>query len=192
MALLIAGLVLFLGTHSVSIIARPWRDAMFERLGEGPWKGLYSLASLAGFVLIVVGYGAARTEPTLLYAPPTFLRHIALLMLLPVFPLLMATYLPGRIQTFARKHPMLLATRLWAVAHLMANGMLHEVVLFGSILVWAGLDQVSLKKRNAPSPPGAPPGRWNDAIALGLGLAGYVVFVLWAHEWVTGVSPVGG
>ena len=116
MALLILGLVLFLGVHSVSIFATAWRDAQVAQRGEWVWKGVYSLVSIVGFALIVYGYGAARQTPVPLYTPPTALRYLALLVMLPVFPLLFAVYLPGRIKA-ATKHPMLLATPLWAVAH---------------------------------------------------------------------------
>ena len=188
MTILIVGLVLFLGAHSVSIVARGWRDRQFEKMGEGPWKGLYSLFALAGLIAIIIGYRHARLEPTLVFVPPKGMAHLALLVMLPVFPLFISLYLPGRIQSMA-KHPMLLATTLWALAHLLANGMLHDVVLFGAFLVWAVLDRVSVTRRNAPLPPGAPPGRWNDAIAVGLGLAFYAAFILWLHSWLIGVVP---
>ncbi|HET7795908.1 MAG TPA: NnrU family protein, partial [Rhizobacter sp.] len=120
MTLLILGLVLFLGVHSVSIVAPAWRDAMAARAGLA-WRAGYALIAIAGFVLIVHGYGLARQSPVVLYTPPAGLRHLALLLLLPVFPLLFAAYLPGRIKA-AAKHPMLAATKLWALAHLLANG----------------------------------------------------------------------
>jgi len=112
MNLLIVGLLLFLGMHSVSIVAPRWRDAQVARLGEGPWKGIYSVLSIAGFALLIYGYGAARQSPVVLYTPPTALRHLALLLMLPVFPLLLATYLPGRIKS-AVKHPTLASVKLW-------------------------------------------------------------------------------
>ena len=126
---LVVGLVIFLGIHSVSIVARPWRDAMVARLGAGTWKGLYSLVALLGFVLMIGGYSAARLEPSLLYVPPVGLRHLAGLLMLPVFPLLFATYLPGRLKRWA-KHPMLVAVKLWALAHLLANGMLGRAAVW--------------------------------------------------------------
>ena len=126
MTLLILGLALFLGVHSIGILAPAWRDRTAARLGQGPWMGLYSLASLLGLVLIVWGYGQARLDPTALYAPPLWTRHLALLLMVPVFPLLLATYLPGRIQA-AVGHPMLAAVKLWAFAHLLANGNLADV-----------------------------------------------------------------
>jgi uncharacterized membrane protein len=190
MTTLVLGLILFLGVHSVSIAAPAWRDAMQARLGEGPWKGLYSLAAAAGFALIVVGFGLARQQPIVLYTPPTWTRHLALLLLVPIFPLLLAVYLPGRIKTAAR-HPMLLATKLWAMAHLLANGTAAHVILFGAILVWAVADRISLKRRPQRALPGAKPSPLNDAIAVVAGLALYLVFLLWGHAWLIGVSPLG-
>jgi uncharacterized membrane protein len=191
MSLLILGLVLFLGIHSVSILAPGWRDAQAARLGEMPWKGVYAVVSIVGFALLVYGYGLARQAPVVLYTPPKGLRHAALLLMLPVFVLLLAAYLPGRIKT-ATKHPMLLATKLWATAHLLANGTLADVLLFGGFLAWAVADRISLKRR-APRPlPGmGPPRVLNDVIALVAGLGLYVLFVVWAHAWLIGVRPVG-
>jgi len=190
MTTLVLGLILFLGVHSVSIAAPAWRDAMRNRLGEGPWKGLYSAVSAAGFVLIVIGYGLARQHPEVLYTPPGWLRHLALLLLVPVFPLLLAAYLPGRIKS-AAKHPMLLATKCWALAHLLANGTAADVLLFGGFLAWAVADRISLKHRVQRPLPGAPPSPMNDAIAVVGGLAIYVVVLFWAHAWLIGVSPLG-
>jgi uncharacterized membrane protein len=190
MGILIAGLILFLGTHSISIVNASWRDQMAARLGEWPWKGIYSLMALAGLVLIVWGYGLARQDPVILYLPPLWLRHVALLLLVFVFPLLLATYLPGRIQALTQ-HPMLAATKLWAFAHLLANGTLADVVLFGSFLAWAVVDRISMKHREQRPIPGAPPSKWNDAIAVVMGLVLYVAFVLWLHAWLIGVSPLG-
>ena len=189
MTLLILGLIVFLGVHSVSIAALGWRDAMHARLGEGPWKGLYSLASLAGFALIIVGYGAARQNPVVLYLPPTWLRHVALLLMLPVFPLLLAAYLPGRIKS-AAKHPMLLAVKLWATAHLLANGSAADVLLFGGFLVWAVADRISMKQRVQRPLPGPKAGPLNDTIAVAAGLAIYAAFVFGGHAWLIGVAPI--
>ena len=190
MALLIAGLVIFLGVHSVSIFAPAWRDAQLARLGAGAWKGGYAIASAIGLVVLVVGYGLARQAPVVLWVPPTWTRHVALLVMVPVFPLLLATYLPGRIKA-AVKHPMLAAVKLWALAHLLANGALHDVLLFAAFLAWAVADRISVKRRAvARSVPGAPPSPANDAIAVIGGLIVYVVFLLWAHRWLIGVSPL--
>jgi uncharacterized membrane protein len=190
MTWLVLGLLIFLGIHSVSIAAPQWRDAQLALRGEAVWKGLYTAVSVAGFALIVVGYGLARQSPTVLYTPPTGLRHLALLVMLPVFPLLFAAYLPGRIQR-AAQHPMLLATKLWATAHLLANGTLADVLLFGGFLVWAVADRISVKRRPHRPVPGAPPRPANDLIAVAGGLVVYALFVGGLHRWLFGVSPLG-
>ena len=188
MSLLVVGLILFLGIHSVSIVAPAWRDAQVERRGERVWKGMYALASLAGLLLLIYGYGLARQTPVVLYTPPPALRHVALLLMLPVFPLLFAAYLPGRIQRTV-KHPMLLAVALWATAHLLGNGTLADVLLFGAFLVWAVADWISVQRRAVPhSVPGAQPGALNDIMALAGGLVVYAGFLFGAHRWLTGVS----
>jgi len=190
MTMFIAGLMLFLGIHSVAIVAPRWRDAQLARRGEPVWKGVFAVISLIGFVLLIYGYGAARQASVVLYTPPAALRHLALVLMLPAFVLLLAAYLPGRISR-AAKHPMLLSVKLWAVAHLLANGALVDVLLFGAFLIWAVADRIAVKRRAVPrATPGAPPSPLNDVAALAGGLAIYVVFVLWAHRWLIGVSPL--
>jgi uncharacterized membrane protein len=190
MSVLLAGLLIFLGVHSASIVSPSWRDRMAARLGEPVWQGLYGLVALAGLALVVWGYGLARETPIVLYTPPVALRHVALLLMVVVFPLLLAAYLPGRIQT-ATRHPMLLATKVWALAHLLANGTLADVVLFGAFLAWAVADRISLKRRTPRPVPGAPPGKLNDLVAILGGLGLYVAFLLWLHPLLFGVSPLG-
>jgi len=180
MSMLVLGLIIFFAIHSVSIVNDPWRNRMAAKIGEWPWQGLYAMVSIAGFILIVWGYGLARLDPVVLYTPPAWLRPIAMLLLVPVFPLLFAAYLPGRIQA-AVKHPMLAATQLWAVAHLLVNGMLADVLLFGAFLVWAVLDRISMKHRTQRAIPHLPQARANDLIAGLCGLALYAAFVLWLH-----------
>lgn len=189
MSILIIGLMLFLGVHSVSIVSSSWRDDVVARIGKAPWQGLYSLVALAGLILIVYGYGLARQAPVILYVSPGWLRNLALVLMIPVFPLFLAPYFPGKIKRIAR-HPMLVATKLWALSHLLANGALADVVLFGAIIAWAGMDRVSMKRREQRALPGAPPSRWNDLIVLALGLAIYAAFIGGGHLWLIGV-PVG-
>lgn len=190
MAVMILGLILFLGVHSASIINSQWRTNIIGRFGEIPWKAVYGLIALLGFYLIVVGYGQARQVPVMVYDPPAWLRHVSLLLMLPVFPILLATYLPGRIKT-ATKHPMLLAVKIWATAHLLANGTLADVLLFGSFLAWAVADRISLKRRVGPPVHGAPPSQINDAIAIVVGIIFYLLFMFWLHRVLMGVAPIG-
>ena len=187
MTWLVAGVLMFLGMHSISILGL--RDGAVARLGEGPWKGLYSIVSLVAFVMLVWGYGEARTEPTLVWAPPVWTRHLALTILIPAFPLLFAAYLPGRISR-AVGHPMVLATILWAGAHLLANGMLHDLVLFGGFLVWGVVDFVSLRARPVRPIARAPETAFNDVIAVLLGLGAYGAFIGGVHAWLFGVAPI--
>ncbi len=190
MITLLLGLALFFGMHTVSIINEPWRDRMVATIGENAWKGLYALVSVIGFVLIIWGYGLAQDNPVILYSPPTWLRHVAMLLLVPVFPLLLAAYLPGRIKSVT-KHPMLLATKFWALAHLLANGTMADVLLFGSFLAWAIVDRISMKRRTQRALPGAPTSKANDVIAVVVGLALYFAFVFWLHSLLIGVAPIG-
>lgn len=189
MGIFVIGLVIFLGVHSVAIVAPGWRADQVSRLGEASWKGLYSGVAALGLGLLIYGYGAARDAPVVLYTPPAALRHLALLLMLPVFPLLMAAYLPGRIKATV-KHPMLLAVKLWATAHLLANGMLVDVLLFGGFLVWAIADRVALKRHPHGDPPAAPARPYNDLIAVVIGLGVYAALLLGAHRWLFGVSPL--
>jgi uncharacterized membrane protein len=189
MNVLLLGLVLFFGVHSISIVNDPWRDRMAARLGEWRWQGVYALVSVAGLALIVWGYGLARHDPVVLYTPPSWLHTVAMVLLVPVFPLLLAAYLPGRIQT-AAQHPMLAATKLWAAAHLLANGTLADVLLFGVFLVWAVVDRISMKRRTQRPVPGIPPSPANDVIAVVGGLALYAAFVLWLHGLLIGVPLI--
>jgi uncharacterized membrane protein len=191
MTIFVAGLLVFLGIHSVSIVAPRWRDAQAARMGKNGWRGLYSLVSIVTLVAMIYGYGIARQTPVVVYASPLPLRHLTLLLMLPVFPLLVAAYLPGRIKRLTR-HPMLLAVILWALAHLLANGTLNDLLLFGAFLLWAVADLISVSRRaNVRPVPGAPPSAMNDVIVVVVGLGLYAFMLLWAHARVVGVSPLG-
>jgi uncharacterized membrane protein len=191
MSLFVAGLLVFLGIHSISIVAPRWRDAQATQMGEYGWKGLYALASIASLVAMIYGYGIARQLPVTVYAPSIALRHLAFLLMLPVFPLLIAAYLPGRIKRLA-KNPMLLAVILWAVSHLLANGTLNDLLLFGAFLVWAVADLISVSRRSNVHPvPSAPASAINDVVVVVGGLGLYALVLLWAHARVVGVSPLG-
>lgn len=189
MSILIIGLAVFLGIHSISIATPRLRTRAVASMGPNRWRGVYSLVSAAGFALILYGFHMARHAPVVLYTPPAWMRHVTFLLMLPVFPLLLAAYLPGRIKT-AMKHPMLAAVKFWALAHLLSAGLLADVLLFGAFLVWAIFDRISLARRPAQAIRTAPDGRFNDLIAVIGGLALYVIFILWAHVRLFGVSPL--
>ncbi len=192
MNLLILGLVIFLGVHSLRIFAAPWRDATRPRLGEGAWKGLYSLVSLAGFVAICWGYGLARQAPVTLWVPPLGMRHAASLLTLGSFVLLAATYVPRNVFKARWGHPMLLGTKLWAVAHLLANGTLADVLLFGGFLAWAvALYIVSRRHDRTHGTTYPAASRTGTAVTVLVGGASWVVFALWAHGLLIGVRPFG-
>jgi uncharacterized membrane protein len=190
MLVLILGLAIFLGTHLFTTWRRA-RAAVLARIGEGPFKLAYSVLSLVGLVLIVVGYGQAREAgPVEVWNPPSALRHLALLLNLPIFVLIAAAYLPGRIKEVT-KHPMLLAVKLWALAHLIANGDLASILLFGSFLAWAVLARIAVKKREAVEgrPDRSGPAR-NDAVAVAIGLVLFAVTITWLHPLLIGVPVV--
>ena len=186
MLMLLAGLIVFFVPHSVALVAPGWRNRMLMHLRAGSWKGVYSLISAAGLALMVLGFAQARGTPIVLYRSPAWLHYVTWLMMLPVFPLLLAAYLPGRIKT-AAKHPMLAAVKIWATAHLLVNGTLADVLLFGSFLIWAVAVRVSLKRRVPAPVPAAPPSRYNDLIALLLGLGLYALFIYRLHALLIGV-----
>jgi uncharacterized membrane protein len=186
MLLLIVGLILFFGPHSIAVVAPGWRNRAVMHMSEQAWKGAYSLISAAGFVFIVLGFAHARHAPLVLYTSPAWLRDVTWVLMLPVFPLLLAAYLPGRIQR-AAKHPMLAAVKLWATAHLLVNGTLADVLLFGGFLVWAVAVRISIKRRAPAAVRGAPPGRFNDLIVLLVGLALYALFIWRLHAALIGV-----
>lgn len=185
---LILGLILFLGIHSMSIVAPSWRDRCAARSALG-WKAFYGLVSVLGIVLIVRGYAHLRLMPTQLYVTPLWWRHVAAVILLPTYVLFLAPYFPGRIKR-AVNHPQLTAVMLWAVAHLLVNGTLADVLLFGAFLLWAVADRLSMNTRATRAVPGAPEAAANDYILMVLGLALYGATILWLHDWLIGVKPM--
>ena len=192
MSLLIFGLVLFLGVHSVRIVAEPWRTRMLGRLGENGWKGAYTLVSLAGFALIVWGYGLARQQPVVLWASPTWTRHLAALLTLPAFVMLVAAYVPGNTIKARLKHPMVLAVKVWALAHLLANNTLADVLLFGGFLVWAVFSFRAARQRDRASNIVYPPGRAGPTVVtVVVGVAAWAAFAFWGHAALMGVRPFG-
>ena len=192
MPVLLAGLVLFLGVHSVRIFADAWRTARIASLGERKWKGIYALVSLVGFVLIVWGFGQARLIPVVVWSPPAWTRHAAALLLLPAFVLIVAGNMRGTKMKAALGHPMLFGTQLWALAHLLVTAKLADVVLFGSFLVWSLAAFISSRRRDADAGVVYPAGRWSrDALAVVIGAVAWIVFGLWLHGPLIGVRPFG-
>ena len=189
MTALILGLLLLLGTHSISIVNAAWRDLMTSRFSGGQWKGVYAALSLLGLLLVIYGFGSARVNPLVLYVPPWWLRPITILLMIPVFPLLLAAYLPGRIQD-ATQHPMVLAVKVWAFAHLLSNGTLPDVLLFGSFLVWGVAERVSLKRRVPREVPQPSDSVRNDVIVVAGGLVLYLLFMAWLHPLLIGVPVI--
>jgi len=190
MLMLVAGLVVFLGVHSVRIVADDWRSARIATMGERAWKLVYTILSLIGFALLVYGYGEARQATTVLWQPPTWTRHVAAVLVLVAFVLVAAAYVPGTRIKSAVGHPMILGVKVWALAHLLANGTVADVVLFGAFLAWAIVDYAASRRRDRAAgttyPPG-PPAR--DAIAVALGAVAWAVFAFWLHGPLIGVRP---
>ena len=181
---LILGLAVFFGVHSISMVALGWRNLVVERLGTRAWQGIYSVAALLGFYLLISGYGAARVSAAVLYVSPAWLHYVAAVLMLPAFTLGLASVLPGRIKN-RTQHPLVLAAMLWAVAHLLTNGSVADLLLFGAFLVWSVAVRTSLARRPARRPIALPRSGANDAIAVIGGLALYVAFILWLHaRWI--------
>lgn len=191
MTVLILGLLIFLGIHSLRIFADGWRNRQRARLGEMGWKGLYSLASIIGFALIVYGFGLVRQQPVLLYVPPLALRHLNALFTLLAFVLVAAAYIPRNHLKAKFGHPMLLGVKVWAFGHLLATGMLHDVLLFGAFLLWAVLLFIVSRRRDRAAGTVYPAGTLvGDLLVAVIGIAGWVVFTLWLHLWLIGVNPL--
>lgn len=184
MTIFILGLILFFGAHGFGAFARTAREKLIGKIGAGPYKGLYSLISLAGFALIILGWRGA--DATALYVPPLYLRHATYLLMLIALILLAAAYLPpGRIAA-AVKHPMLAAVKIWAFAHLLANGEVRSVLLFGAFLIFAVADRIAVKRRQAPTPNAGPAG-W-DALAAAVGIGAFALIFFYLHRFIAGVA----
>ena len=192
MSILIIGLIIFLGMHSVRIFADGWRAQKLAQWGEGAWKGLYSVGSLVGFALIVWGYGLARQQPVVLWVPPVATRHIAATLMLFAMILLAAAYVPDNAIKSKLRHPMTLSVKTWAVAHLLANGNVADVLLFGSFLVWAVVCFIAARKRDRVAGTVYAAGKAvPTVVTVVVGLVAYGVFAMYLHKWLIGVSGFG-
>ena len=192
MTLLILGLVIFLGAHSTRIFAEGWRGAQIARLGPKGWKGVYSVVSIVGFVLLVWGYGVARQAPVPLWTPSMGLRHLASLLTVVSFVLLAAAYVPRNAIKARLHHPMTLGVKVWALSHLLANHTLADVLLFGGFLVWAVLCFRAARARDRAADTVYPAGTAaGTAITVAVGLGAWMVFAMWLHGPLIGVRPFG-
>jgi uncharacterized membrane protein len=190
MSVLIFGLVVFLGMHSLRIFVPAWRERQVARLGLLPWKGLYSAVSVAGLAAIIWGFGLARQHPALLYVPPMWLRHLNALFTLVAFVLLAAAYVPRNRLKARLGHPMLLAVKVWAFGHLLATGMLRDVVLFGAFLAWAIALFAVLRRRDRLAGTVYPAGTLRGDVGVVIvGVLVWVVFAFWLHGALIGVNP---
>ncbi len=190
MSYLILGLLIFLGAHSIRVLAPGWRDAQLARMGENGWKAAYSLVSAFGLGLIIWGFGLARVDSPPLWAPPIWTRHLAASLTLPAFILLVAAYLPGSRIKAAVGHPMVAGVKLWALSHLLANGKLVDVVLFGTFLAWAVADFISARRRDRATGRSYPVRSGpRDALVVGIGVAAWLLFAYFGHTRLIGVSP---
>jgi uncharacterized membrane protein len=187
LVVLVLGLVVFIAAHGLTM-ARGARAACAGRIGEIPYKIVYSLVSLVGIVVIAWGYGRYRADGFIdIWHPPAFMRHVTVALMWPSIVMIAAAYSPGRIKT-ALKHPMLAGVKLWAFAHLLVNGDLGSIVLFGAILAWAVADRISLKRRTDPGAPPIPVGGWkNDVVAVIAGTLVYLALGFVFHPLVIGV-----
>ncbi len=192
MPVFIVGLVLFLASHSVRIFAEPWRTRQRQRLGAGPWKVLNALVSIATFALMVWGFGIARQSPIVIWSPPPWTHHLAALLTLIAFVLLVAAFVPGTRIRAAIGHPMVAGVKIWALAHLLANGTLHDILLFGGFLVWAALSFSSARRRDRAAGTRYPAqGMMRDLAAVLVGVVAWALFARYGHYWLIGVRPLG-
>ena len=193
MQLMIYGLFVFLGIHVVPLIFPRWRQRQIDRFGERTWKGAFALVALIGLVLTCIGFGRARQLPLVLYATPPAMDHLNALFTLVAFVLVAAAYVPRNHVKAALGQPMLLGVVVWASGHLLATGMLHDVVLFGAFLAWALPMAVWLRQRDRLDGVIYPAGTLRgDLLALVIGAAAWAVFAFWLHRWLIGVDPLAG
>ncbi|MBR8315113.1 NnrU family protein [Burkholderia dolosa] len=192
MLVLILGLAIFLGVHSIRIVADGWRSAQIERVGEKGWKARYSIVAIVGFVLIVWGYGIARANATLLWVSPVGVRHLTGMLTAIAFVLIAASHVPANRIKALVGHPMVAGVMVWSIAHLLANGTLHAVVLFGAFFVWSLVDFVVSRARDRRDGVRYPAGKLSgDVVSIVAGLVVWATFAFFLHGWLIGVQPLG-
>ena len=189
---LVAGLLIFLGVHSVRIFAEGWRTQMLQLMGEGVYKGMYSLLAVLGFGLIAYGFGVARETPVMLWNPPIGMRHVASLLTVIAFVLLAATYVPRNGIKARVHHPMVLAVKAWALGHLLANGSVAHVLLFGSFLAWGVVNFIAARRRDRAAGTQYPTGTLaGTSVTVVVGVAAWAVFAFKLHGLLIGIRPFG-
>jgi uncharacterized membrane protein len=192
MSILVIGLVVFLGIHSVRIVAEEWRAAQIARVGENAWKLGYSVLSALGLALVIWGFGLARQAPVLLWHPPAGMRHAAALLTLVAFVFVAAAYVPRNFFKARFHHPMVLGVKAWAAGHLLANGTMADVLLFGSFLAWSVLAFIAARRRDRRAGTTYAPGTAGGTLmAIVLGAVAWAVFAFWLHGRLIGVQPFG-
>jgi uncharacterized membrane protein len=192
MLTLVLGLFLFLGIHSTRIFADDWRTATVARIGPLPWKGLYSVLSLLGFVVLVWGFRMAKQDTLVLWSSPAWMKHVTAVLMMVSFILIAAAYIPRNSIKARLHHPMVLAVKVWALGHLLSNGVAADVVLFGAFLVWAVLSFRAARQRDRANNTVYPPGNAiSTTITIAVGLVGWSVFALFLHGPLIGVRPLG-
>lgn len=192
MAILVLGLVIFIGVHSIRILAAPWRAAQIERFGPRAWRGAFAMLSILGFVLIVYGYGLSRRYPVPIWLPPFWMAHVTALLTAIAFIMIVAAYVPGNHFKRALGQPFVSGVALWAFAHLLANGTLNDIILFTVFLVWALFELRGENRRDREAGVVYPAGQASrDVIVIVIGLVVWAVFAFWLHGVLIGVRPLG-
>jgi uncharacterized membrane protein len=192
MLTLLVGLFLFLGIHSTRIFADDWRSATIARIGPLPWKGLYSVLSLLGLVVLVWGFRMARQDTLVLWSSPSWMKHVTAVLMMVSFILIAAAYIPRNSIKARLHHPLVLAVKTWAFGHLLSNGVAADVLLFGSFLLWAVLSFRAARQRDRADGTAYPPGNAiSTTITIAVGLLGWSVFALFLHGPLIGVRPLG-
>ena len=190
MTILIIGLAIFLGIHSVRIVAEPWRQAQIARMGANSWKVGFSVLSAVGVGLIIWGYGLTRATPLVLWTPPVGMRHLAGLLTLIAFVFLAAAYVPSNHLKARFYHPMVLGVKTWAVAHLLANGTLADMLLFGGFLIWAVFSFIAARRRDRDAGITYAAGTASGTLmTVAIGIVAWAVFAFWLHAVLIGVRP---
>jgi len=190
MTLLAAGLILFVVVHSLRIFADDWRSQMLARLGPNAWKGIISVISLVGIIMMSKGYAAARAAPIVLWQSPVWLSHLVSLLTLVAFILFVIAYIPKNKIKFRLGHPMVISVKIWAFGHLLANGTLADLVLFGGLLAWAVMSFRAARQRDRREGTVRPAGAMGQTLAaIGLGSVIWAWFAFYGHAWLIGVQP---